>query len=273
MEDLTKPYFPLRNDLNYGETILVGKYSVKGYGIYILLQQEINKSYYLRFSEDISSMLARKWNTSTGLVSEIVDSCVRLNLFNSEKYKKYGILTSEEIQINHFTAIKRRKFIELNKDYLISSITPKLQKMKEFESFFRENVNNLDREKETKQNETKQDETKLEESKTSPKTSLELVLSPFEKFKKEFPEKVACEEFEFPDYVNVDLLISKIKESPQFLLKCNNLDIKWCSKKVNYSKIIADGYKDKDSTQIRFENHKYSKEQLDGLFVNIEKIN
>lgn len=270
MNDLDKPFAPRRNDLNVQESLLLGKYGVKGYGVLSLLLQEINKSYYLRFNEEIGSMLAKRWNTSAGLVSDIVKDSLNWGIFSIEKFDKYGILTNEEVQENHFRAVSKREFFIIEKDILLSSVLLKLLKNKKFKSFFEGKSEKSDREEETKQDETKQDETKENESKDE-----QLSLS-FEKFKKAYPEKCMGYDDYMPEpNIDFDLLATKIEESPQFLKICNNLDLKWLTKQKNYENVLNDKYKDKSAKNIIFTSHSskgrtYTPNELNSLFDSLE---
>ena len=92
-------------------------------------------------------------------------------------------------------------------------------------------------------------------------------------FKQAFPEKHVPHEFKMPEYVNMELLIEKVNESPQFLKAFNNLDLKWLCEKEHYDKIILNGYKKfipKEGTN--HENRTYSQEELKRFYTNIEDI-
>ena len=249
--DFNKPYYPQRNDLNQGECLLLGSFKARGYGVYILLLQEINKSYYMKINDEVIAMLGRKWDVSVALISDIIYKAMGWGLFDYKSFKEKGILTSEEIQINHFTAIKTRKDIVIDKSLLIASIIPKLRKIKVYQSFFEEKQSNSDREKETKPNNTKEEEIEKESNQAEPfDNSLSL-----EKFKRIYPEKCVGldDNFKVPDFVNLELVIEKIEESPEFLKVLNNLNLTWMCKPVKYEKIIANYYKDKKTGEVREE--------------------
>ena len=287
--DLNKPYYPRNNDLNSSECLLLGKYGVKGYGVYSLLLQEINKSYYMKYNDEIGSMLAKRWGTSTGLVFDIVKDSLNWGIFSIKMFKEFGILTSAEIQINHFEAIKSRKNITIEKELLLSSVIPQLSKIAKYKSLFEEIFKDLDKEKKTKQDETKQDETKQDETKGEetkqaetgqPDEPSEITSLSFENFKNTYPEKcMGFEDYEPSIEINFDLLATKIEESPQFLKICNNLNLKWLTHPKNYLKVINDCYKDKDLKTITIISNKqshnskgrdYSPAELNSLFDSME---
>lgn len=165
MEDLSKPYFPKRNDLNNAECLLLGQYGAKGYGIYCLILQEINKSYYAKFNEQVISVLASRVGVSMGIVCEIIKKSLRWGLFDNDKYERFGILTNDEIQLNHFRAVQTRKKVVMSKPLLIESIIPELKKIAKYRSFLEENTMNLDKEEQSKEKQSKGNKTEEKETK------------------------------------------------------------------------------------------------------------
>ena len=52
-------------------------------------------------------------------INEIIDFCLNINIFDKELYQKCQILTSKGIQKRYFTVCKRRKEVEIIKEYLL----------------------------------------------------------------------------------------------------------------------------------------------------------
>ena len=65
-------------------------------------------------------------------VSEIVSAAIRRGIFDSNLYEKYQILTSEECQEKYFSAVSRRKQVNVKAEYLLVKVAQ-----------FSENVNIL----------------------------------------------------------------------------------------------------------------------------------
>ena len=98
------------------------KYGELGELIIIKLLLRIYRNgYYLKWGEDECFLFARRngKNTTFDLVNDVVNELLKRDFFSKDKYKKYGILTSNGIQKRYIKAIERRKEINLIKEYLI----------------------------------------------------------------------------------------------------------------------------------------------------------
>ena len=52
-------------------------------------------------------------------IDEFIKFCLEINIFDKKLYSQYSILTSRGIQKRYFTVCKRRKEIEIIKEYLL----------------------------------------------------------------------------------------------------------------------------------------------------------
>lgn len=113
-------YFPLDTKLNYKWELLEAKFGLEGFAIAIKLLQEIYKDgYILKIDDDILLLFARRNIIDINKLKQVIDFCINKGLFNKEIYEKYNSLTSELLQKNYFLAAKRRKSIEIVKEYLL----------------------------------------------------------------------------------------------------------------------------------------------------------
>lgn len=82
---------------------LMRKYGFGGYSIYRYLVNEAlhQGDYFLPWCEETARKTASYWNTSLEDVTRIVKGCIQVGLFNGGLYRKYRVLTSEDIQQNY----------------------------------------------------------------------------------------------------------------------------------------------------------------------------
>jgi hypothetical protein len=80
--------------------------------------------YYLSWDEDQSILFTKRAgnNINQSLVDDVVNELLHRDFFCNKKYKKHKILTSNGIQKRFFEATKRRKEINVYKEYLIADV-------------------------------------------------------------------------------------------------------------------------------------------------------
>lgn len=81
-----------------------------------------NEGYFLRWSNDMSFLIADELGVSEGAVTATVDKAVQVDFFNANMYEKYGVLTSEGIQSRFFEAVSRRKEVRYDARFLLLNI-------------------------------------------------------------------------------------------------------------------------------------------------------
>lgn len=94
----------------------------------------------------------------------------------------------------------------------------------------------------------------------------------FKSFQEHCPGKaIDCQISDMPA-VDYDALMLAIKQSPQFLMKADNLSLKWCLEHAN--EIIAGKWKQYEDTkkQANFTQREYTAEELNALFQNVDEI-
>ncbi len=116
-------YFPL--DVNFDdkvEMLLIEK-EAKGLAVLVALWQIIyaNEGYYIKNSQDLHLLIKRKINVPVSEVAEIIDACIRREIFDKELYNRFGILTSKAIQKRYFFIARNRKAILYHPEYLLIS--------------------------------------------------------------------------------------------------------------------------------------------------------
>lgn len=81
-----------------------------------------NDGYFLRWSPDMSFLIADELGVSEGAVTATVDKAVQVDFFNANMYECYGVLTSEGIQSRFFEAASRRREVRYDARFLLIKV-------------------------------------------------------------------------------------------------------------------------------------------------------
>jgi len=94
---------------------------LQGYAIYLKLLEIIyrNEGYYLKTDERSKKLLAKKFNLEYDLFNNIINICIRENLFNQNIYNKYNVLTSTGVQKRYLRGCDRRNSINVIKEFFL----------------------------------------------------------------------------------------------------------------------------------------------------------
>lgn len=117
-------YFELDCLLNDKIKLIQAEFGLKGFAIIVKLYQKIygGKGYYCEWNEDILLLFLVENglnSDSKNLINEIVQACIRRDIFSEALYKKFGILTSYGVQERYLNAVSKRERVELKKEYLL----------------------------------------------------------------------------------------------------------------------------------------------------------
>ena len=93
--------------------------------IIILLLGNIygDEGYFMKWDEDVCFLVADEVGAKEVYVKEVLKKCLQVDLFSSELFEKYKIITSKGIQKRFFEITKRRKRENLINDYLLVNVT------------------------------------------------------------------------------------------------------------------------------------------------------
>lgn len=93
--------------------------------IIILLLGNIygDEGYFMKWDEDVCFLVADAVGAKEVYVKEVLKKCLQVDLFSSELFEKYKIITSKGIQKRFFEITKRRKRENLIDDYLLVNVT------------------------------------------------------------------------------------------------------------------------------------------------------
>lgn len=93
--------------------------------IIILLLGNIygDEGYFMKWDEDVCFLVADEVGAKEVYVKEVLKKCLQVDLFSSELFEKFKIITSKGIQKRFFEITKRRKRENLINDYLLVNVT------------------------------------------------------------------------------------------------------------------------------------------------------
>jgi len=124
-------YFPLDVDMDTDDKIVLieSRYGSEGFSVIIKLFMKIYRNgYYYKWTERELLLFSKKINVNEKIVNDIVNDCIQWEIFNEKLFEKYKILTSEGIQKRYFEAIKRRRKIDVCKEYVVIPINEYINK-------------------------------------------------------------------------------------------------------------------------------------------------
>lgn len=275
-------YRPHNLTLSPTEEMLIQHHGVAFFGVRDVLEILINGDgvYYLRWTDEVRSLVSVKCHISEGRVSEIVKEMVRRNYYDKVIFDKFSVLTNAETQEWFIGATKRRKKVVLIKQFLSSSVISKLGENVIFKQEIASKNGQRKGKEETHSNNNKNLNltTCNKEKKGQPVPLSELTIL-INKFKEAFPDRYTDDVVCIYDNVDMDLLIAKIKESS--FLKGNHWRLVSCLK--NYDKIINNVYaddkvertiyvKNAQDNPAAIKGHNLTEEQLNSYIDDLSQI-
>lgn len=120
-------YFELDCHMDEKVRLVQAEYGLKGFAVFVKLLQEIygGYGYYCEWTQDRELLFASENGLNGGsqqLLGDIVEACIRRNIFSERLFKEYGILTSSGVQKQYLKATVKREVVELKKEYLLISV-------------------------------------------------------------------------------------------------------------------------------------------------------
>ena len=158
-------YFPLCCQPDDKLNLIEAEYGIRGTAVIYKLFQKIygEKGYYCEWDDEVGLLLSSKTCGLAGgdkLVSEVISAALKRDLFSTEKYEKYGILTSRGIQERYFLAVKRRKGVEAIREYLLLKVAQIPENVNIISKNVDINAKNDSRNEQIKENKIKEKESK-----------------------------------------------------------------------------------------------------------------
>ena len=124
-------YFELDCHMDEKIKLIQAEYGLKGFAIVVMLYQHIyggDHGYYCEWDND-RLLLFMSANgligESKNLINEIVQACIRREIFSNKLFKEYGILTSSGVQKQYLKATAKREVKKKKKEYLLIDVPEK----------------------------------------------------------------------------------------------------------------------------------------------------
>ena len=142
--------------------IIKAKHGLVGYAVYLRLLEELYREngYYLTIDDDFNILFADDNNLDFDVYISILNDCIIKELFDSQLYEKYSILTSKRIQENYISATERRKEVELEKSYCILDVN--ILGLNVYINSLNVDIGTQSKVKESKEDNTKEKKTKAQ---------------------------------------------------------------------------------------------------------------
>jgi len=118
-------YFSLDVDMDHNDKIVFveAKHGPIAFSVIIkILMRIYQKGYYYRWGEHEQILFAGRTLIPINVVNNVINDCINEGLFDINVYKKYGILTSKEIQKRYLLACSRRKVVKFCTAYTLIPI-------------------------------------------------------------------------------------------------------------------------------------------------------
>ena len=114
-------YFSLDVKMDDEVELIKAQHGMSGFGILISMFQTIyaDKGYYRKWNERNQILFSNKISVNRNEVMNIIDGCIKWDIFDKKIYEKYEILTSRRIQKQYIKATYKRTEVEVIEEYLL----------------------------------------------------------------------------------------------------------------------------------------------------------
>ena len=157
-------YFELDCRMDEKVKLIRAEFGLKGFAIVVMMYQHIyggDYGYYCEWDEE-RLLLFMSDNGLIGeskkLIEEVVNACIRRNIFSEELFKKYGILTSSGVQKQYLKATARRESVELKKEYLLINVGKNMKNVYINSIYIDRNSINVCRNEQSREEKSKEEE-------------------------------------------------------------------------------------------------------------------
>lgn len=115
-------YFPLDVDIDQDDKIALieATHGLEGFSIVIKLFLKIyNNSYFYEWGEKEQLLFSKRVNVDINKVNDVINDCLKWEIFSKSIYETHEILTSSGIQRRYLEATTRRKQVKIPKELLL----------------------------------------------------------------------------------------------------------------------------------------------------------
>ena len=118
-------YFPVDTDMCSDDKIymLEVECDLEGVALFLKLLMKIyDNSYYIKWRDKDAKIFAHKNSVGVNVVNNFIQVCLDNELFDSDIYNDFGILTSRAIQDRYFKAVVRRKEVKYRPELILVDV-------------------------------------------------------------------------------------------------------------------------------------------------------
>ena len=114
-------YYPADTHKDEKMELIEAEHGLIGYAIVQKLWELIygNEGYFCKWNDDNRLLFCKKNGCDKDTLDGVVQSAIDREIFDSDMYKNYQILTSHGIQVRYLEATKKRSKIVMENDYLL----------------------------------------------------------------------------------------------------------------------------------------------------------
>lgn len=118
-------YFPLYCCYDERIALAEAEQGIEAFYVYIKLLMRIygGKGYYLVWEKKNELLFAKENHIDYDKVRNVVQTLIEYGFFDEDIFRRYGILTSKEIQEHYFYAVSRRKLDDLDERIILVNVT------------------------------------------------------------------------------------------------------------------------------------------------------
>lgn len=116
-------YFSLDVEMDDKVKLIEAKFGLLGFGIVVKLWQIIyDNSYFIKWTERELLLYKNRINADINIINDVINECIKWDLFDKNLHEKYSILTSKGIQKRFNEATKRRKDLIICPEYWLIGV-------------------------------------------------------------------------------------------------------------------------------------------------------
>lgn len=113
-------YFPLDVHLDNKFKFIEIKFGLEGFAVIVKILQEIySQGYFCKWGEDEKLLFSDEHNINLDRLIAITREGVDRDIFDLDLYKEHEILTSRGIQSRYKEIVRRRKDVDVTRDYIL----------------------------------------------------------------------------------------------------------------------------------------------------------
>ncbi len=116
-------YFALDVNMSDEVELIEAEHGIEGFAVLIKMFQKIyREGYFYEWNERNQLLFSVRSSIDKNKLIDIIDDCIKWDIFDSELYEKHKILTSRRIQKHYAAAVYRRANVEMVEEYLLIDV-------------------------------------------------------------------------------------------------------------------------------------------------------